>query len=278
VGFHIGANAGERQFDMDDKPNQTPDSEDHAGSIPLLHDVPKPGRFRRLRANFLTGLVVAAPIGITIWLAVQVISFVDQSVAGFIPARYIEVYNQYGLPGSGVVIVVVLLTMIGFLTRNFLGRALLSYGERLVDRMPVVRSIYGALKQIFDAVIQQSSSSFSEVVLVEYPRRGIWAIGFVTSRTKGEIQNLTEDDVVNIFLPTTPNPTSGFLLFVPRRDIVTLHMTVEEGIKLVISGGLVTPGDPRAEAARQDNVINSRLDQPEVLEPAGQMVAQPDRK
>lgn len=263
---------------MDKEPDNTPDREDHAGPIPLLHDVPKPGRFRRLRANFLTGLVVAAPIGITIWLAVQVISFVDQSVAGFIPARYVAAYNQYGLPGSGVVIVLVLLTIIGFLTRNYLGRAFLAYGERLVDRMPVVRSIYGALKQIFDAVIQQSSSSFSEVVLVEYPRRGIWAIGFVTSKTKGEVQNLTEDDVVNIFLPTTPNPTSGFLLFVPRRDIVTLHMSVEEGIKLVISGGLVTPSDPRAAAAQKENVINSRLDQPEVLEPQGQLISQPDRK
>jgi uncharacterized membrane protein len=263
---------------MDDKPASKLKSDGATGPIPLVQEVAKPGRFRRLRANFLTGLVVAAPIGITIWLAVQVISFVDQSVAGFIPARYIAGYSHYGLPGSGVVIVIVLLTMIGFLTRNYLGRAFLAYGERLVDRMPVVRSIYGALKQIFDAVIQQSSSSFSEVALIEYPRRGIWAIGFVTSKTSGEVQNLTEDDVVNIFLPTTPNPTSGFLLFVPRRDIVTLHMSVEEGIKLVISGGLVTPADSRAAAAQRESVINSRLDQPETLEPQGQLVSQPDRK
>jgi uncharacterized membrane protein len=263
---------------MDDKPASKLNSDSATEAFPLIQEVAKPGRFRRLRAYFLTGLVVAAPIGITIWLAVQVISFVDQSVAGFIPARYIAGYSHYGLPGSGVVIVIVLLTMIGFLTRNYLGRALLAYGERLVNRMPVVRSIYGALKQIFDAVVQQSSSSFSEVALVEYPRRGIWAIGFVTSKTRGEVQNLTEDNVVNIFLPTTPNPTSGFLLFVPRRDIVTLHMSVEEGIKLVISGGLVTPADPRAAAAQQESVINSRLDQPETLEPQGQLVSQPDRK
>lgn len=247
-----------------------------SSSSSLIHDVPKPGRFRRLRANFLTGLVVAAPIGITIWLAVQVVQFVDQSVAGFIPAGYVDIYNQYGLPGTGVLIVIVLLTLIGFLTRNFLGRSLLAYGERLVNRMPVVRSVYGALKQIFDAVIQQSDN-FREVVLVEYPRRGIWAVGFVTSTTKGEIQNLTEDDVVNVFIPTTPNPTSGFLLFVPRRDLVTLHMTIEEGIKLVISGGLVAPPDRRKTGA-QGAVINSRLDEPEVLEPQGQLVVQPDRK
>ena len=113
---------------------------------------------------------------------------------------------------------------------------------------------------------------------MEYPRRGIWAIGFVTSKTRGEVQNLTEDDVVNIFLPTTPNPTSGFLLFVPRRDIVTLHMSIEEGIKLVISGGLVTPADPRVAAKQRESLINSRLDQPETLEPQGQLVSQPDRK
>ncbi len=259
---------------MDDRP--TPDS-DEPGHTPLIQDVPKPGRFRRLRANFLTGLVVAAPIGITIWLAVQVVSFIDQSVAGFIPDRYNDAYNQYGLPGTGVVIVVVLLTLIGFLTRNFLGRSLLAYGESWVNRMPIVRSVYGALKQIFDAVVQQSNN-FREVVLVEYPRRGIWAIGFVTSTTRGEVQNLTEDDVVNVFLPTTPNPTSGFLLFVPRRDLVTLHMTIEEGIKLVISGGLVTPVDPRTSSRRDKPVISSRLDAPEVLEPQGTLVAQPDRK
>ncbi|MEQ8248698.1 MAG: DUF502 domain-containing protein [Alphaproteobacteria bacterium] len=261
---------------MDDTPNETPLPD--GGPKPLIHDIPKPGRFRRLRANFLTGLVVSAPIGITIWLAVQVVEFIDDSVAGFIPARYTDVYTQYGLPGSGVVIVLVLLTIIGFLTRNYLGRSLLAYSERLVDRMPVIRSIYGALKQIFDAVIQQSSSSFREVVLVEYPRRGIWAVGFVTSSTRGEIQNLTEDDVVNVFLPTTPNPTSGFLLFVPRRDLVVLHMSVEEGIKMVISGGLVTPKDPRKTSAQKSPVINSRLDQPEFLEPQGQTVVQPERK
>ena len=278
MGFHIVLDVQGVDHGMDEKPASKLGSDEAPGPVPLIQDVTKPGRFRRLRANFLTGLVVAAPIGITIWLAVQVVSFVDQSVAGFIPARYIASYNQYGLPGSGVVIVIVLLTMIGFLTRNYLGRAFLAYGERLVDRMPVVRSIYGALKQIFDAVVQQSSSSFSEVVLVEYPRRGIWAIGFVTSKTRGEVQNLTEDDVVNIFLPTTPNPTSGFLLFVPRRDIVTLHMSIEEGIKLVISGGLVTPADPRVAAKQRESPINSRLDQPETLEPQGQLVTQPDRK
>ena len=141
-------------------------------------------------------------------------------------------------------------TLIGFLTASILGRTLVGLGEQLVDRMPVVRTIYGALKQIFETVLAQSSKSFREVVLVEYPRRGLWAVAFVTSTTEGEVAHLSADELVNIFLPTTPNPTSGFLLFVPRSDLVVLEMTVEEGIKLVISGGIVTPPDRRPEAAQ----------------------------
>ena len=212
----------------------------------ILRSSPRGGLFRRLRTYFLTGVVVTAPIGITIWLAVQAVAFFDNLVNRLIPAKYNpETYLEHGLPGSGVVIIIILLTLVGALAANFLGRVLLRSGERVLDRMPVVRAVYGALKQIFVAIIQQSDDSFSEVVLLEYPRRGIWAIGFVTSETKGEIQNQTEDHIVNIFLPTTPNPTSGFLLFVPRKDLVTLNMTVEEGIKMVISAGLVAPADLR---------------------------------
>ena len=175
----------------------------------------------------------------------------------------------------GVLILLVGMTVIGFFTANLLGRSLIRFGERLVDRMPVIRSIYGALKQIFETVLAQSSTSFREVVMVEYPRRGLWALAFVTSETKGEVQNLLTDDVVNIFLPTTPNPTSGFLLFVPRATLIPLHMTVEEGIKLVISGGLVTPPDPRSEEERLHPVI------PPVdgdAEERPKLVAQPERK
>ena len=210
-------------------------------------------------------MVVTAPIGITIWLAVQAVAFFDNLVNRLIPAKYNpETYLEHGLPGSGVLIIIVLLTMVGALAANFLGRVLLRSGERVLDRMPVIRSVYGALKQIFVAVIQQSDDSFSEVVLLEYPRRGIWAIGFVTSETKGEIQNQTEDHILNIFLPTTPNPTSGFLLFVPRREVVTLHMTVEEGIKMVISAGLVAPPDLRPVDERKSPSIPISVNDVEV--------------
>lgn len=210
---------------------------------------------RRLRTYFLTGIIATAPIGLTLYLAWVLVKFVDRQVTPLIPAPYHpSTHLPIDIPGIGLIVAIVLLTLIGFVTANVLGRQVVAMGERIVDRMPVIRSVYGALKQIFETVLTQSSRSFREVVLVEYPRRGIWAIGFVTSATRGEIQALKEDRLVNVFLPTTPNPTSGFLLFVPRADLVTLHMTVEEGIKMVISGGIVTPPDkrPRALAAADE--------------------------
>ena len=143
------------------------------------------------------------------------------------------------------------MTLIGALTAGFLGRWVIHTGERVLNRMPVIRSIYSAVKQIFETVLAQQSNAFREAVLVEYPRRGIWAIGFITGTTKGEVQNLTEETTVNIFLPTTPNPTSGFLLFIPREDVIPLDMSVEEAVKMVISGGIVTPPDRRPLAEQE---------------------------
>ncbi|MCH8188188.1 MAG: DUF502 domain-containing protein [Proteobacteria bacterium] len=239
--------------------NDRPEEQHGDGEEPHLV-VPHRGRLaRRLRNYFLTGIVVIGPIGLTIWLTLQIVGLIDNTVRALVPARYENLLSS-GIPGLGVVISVVGLMLVGFITANFLGRTLIGYGEQLVDRMPVVRSIYGALKQIFETVLAQSSTSFREVVLVEYPRKGLWAMGFVTGETKGEVQELTEADVVNIFLPTTPNPTSGFLLFVPRRDLVSLQMTVEEGIKLVISGGLVTPPKPgTAEAEKRKRPLVAAL-------------------
>lgn len=196
----------------------------------------------RLRNYFLTGLVVAAPIGITGYLTWLFITSVDQWVTPLIPAAYNpETYLPFSIPGLGVVIVAAFLVLLGALTANFFGRALIRWGERILDAMPVVRSIYGTLKQIFETVTSHSAASFRDVVLVEYPRKGLWAIAFVSSETKGEIRHRLDQEMVNVFLPTTPNPTSGYLLFVPKKDVVYLDMTVEEGVKYVISAGLVTP-------------------------------------
>jgi len=199
--------------------------------------------FRWLQRSFVTGVVIAAPIGITIYLTLAFIGFVDDRVIPLIPDRYNpETYLPFSVPGLGVLVAVIALTVLGALTANLFGRTLIGYGERLVDRMPVVRNLYNALKQIFETVVSHSEANFTEVGLIEYPRKGLYAVCFVTTSTGGEIQARAEHDLVSVFLPTTPNPTSGFLLFVPRQDIQILSMSVEEAAKLIISAGLVEPG------------------------------------
>jgi uncharacterized membrane protein len=216
----------------------------------------------RLRTYFLTGIIVAAPISITFFLVWQFLSFLDTHVAGLLPARYNpETYLPFSLPGLGLLIMLAFLTLVGMLTAGLAGRTLVRMGERLLSRMPVIRSVYSTLKQIFETILAQKSRSFREVVLVEYPRRGLGAIGFVTGPTGGEIQARSKDELVNVFLPTTPNPTSGFLLFVPKNDLVHLDMTIEEGIKLVISGGIVTPSmeqEPEEPAALPGAEVGGR--------------------
>jgi uncharacterized membrane protein len=196
----------------------------------------------RLRTYFLAGILVTAPIGITVYLAWLFISYVDSRVTPIIPAKYNpETYLPFSIPGLGVIIVVAGLILIGALTAGFLGRLFVHFSERVVERMPIIRSVYGAIKQITQAVFNKKAKAFRQVVLFEYPRHGVWALGFATGVTEGEVQNLTGNEVVNVFLPTTPNPTSGYLLFVPRKDLIILKMTVEDGIKMVVSGGIVTP-------------------------------------
>jgi uncharacterized membrane protein len=205
----------------------------------------------RLRAYFLTGVIVTAPIAITLFLVWQFVSFLDGQVQAVLPTRYNpETYLPFSVPGIGLLLMLGFLTFVGMMAAGIAGRTLVAMGERLLSRMPVIRSVYGTLKQIFETVLAQSSRSFREVVLIEYPRHGIGAIGFVTGPTQGEVQDRADDELVNVFLPTTPNPTSGFLLFVPKKDIVHLDMTIEEGIKLVISGGIVTPSMEQAVAER----------------------------
>jgi uncharacterized membrane protein len=220
---------------------------------------------RRIRGYFLAGILVTMPIAVTFAVAMWFITFVDSKIVPLIP----EAYNpdtylkdhfgfNVGLPGLGVVVLFVAITLLGALTAGFLGRVLLQTGEGILARMPVIRSVYGAVKQIMETVLQQQSQAFRQAVLVEYPRRGIWAIGFITGETEGEVQNLTKESMVNIFLPTTPNPTSGFLLFLPRDELVTLDMSVEEAVKMVISGGIVTPPDRRPKRLQDKPVVSSK--------------------
>ncbi len=219
------------------------------------HHLPRITMFGRLRAYFLAGILVSAPLAITFALARWVIEFVDERIVPLIPAEYNpDIYLrevlgvEIGLPGFGLLVLVVGITLIGALTAGFVGRTLVRWGERMLDQVPIVRSLYSGSKQILETVLQQQSKAFRQAVLVEYPRRGLWAIAFVTAPTTGEIKRHLEDhELVNVFLPTTPNPTSGFLLFVPAKDAILLDMTVEEAVKMVISAGIVTPPDRAAE-------------------------------
>ena len=198
--------------------------------------------FTKIRGYFLTGIIVTAPVGLTFYVSFLFIGFIDAKVRNIIPVQYhYDNILPFEIPGLGLLFVFIMLTFIGFLTAGLIGRYIIKLGERIIARLPIIRSVYGALKQIFETVLKTSSKSFREVVLIEYPRKGIWAIGFITGDTKGEVQTSLKEEIVNVFLPTTPNPTSGFLLFVPRKDLKVLNMNVEEGIKMVISGGIVTP-------------------------------------
>jgi len=228
--------AADRMSDQDSENAGRPDEP------PLILPPRHVGFMTRLRNYFFTGLVVAAPIGLTIWIVRWFIDLVDTWFTPLIPSQYQpDNYLPFDLPGLGLLIAFVLLTLLGALTANFFGRAVLTFGERVVSRMPVVRSIYGALKQIFETVISQSAASFRAVGLIEYPRKGIYCIVFITTQTKGELVHKTGTELISVFLPTTPNPTSGFLLFVPKQDVQVLDMTIEEGAKLIISAGLVEP-------------------------------------
>ncbi len=219
----------------------------------------KPSFGKRIRAYFFAGILVTAPISITFYLAWLFINFVDNKITPLIPAKYNpESYLPFAVPGLGLVVLFLALTLVGMLTAGFLGRYMIGLSERLLNRMPVIRNVYSAVKQILETVLAQQSNAFREAVLIEYPRRGLWAIAFITGRTEGEVQSLTEEETVNIFLPTTPNPTSGFLLFVPRKDLIPLSMTVEEAIKMVISGGIVTPPDRRSPEQKKQALTSAR--------------------
>lgn len=209
------------------------------------------GVFARLRAYFLAGILVTAPIGITVFLTWNFLRFIDSKVTALIPAHY-NPFNYLPFPVPGIdlvkslislVLVIVFFILVGWFARNFLGRILYRMSEYIVHRMPVVSTIYRAIKQIFETLMTSQSQAFREVVILEFPRLGIWSLGFVTGRSEGEVQRTTTEETINVFVPTTPNPTSGYLLFVPKKELFYLDMTVEEAVKLIMSGGIITPPD-----------------------------------
>lgn len=206
------------------------------------------GIMPRLRTYFLTGLVIAAPLAITVYIVWWLVHWIDGWVKPLIPSRYDpEQYLPFAIPGIGVLLAIILITLLGFFTANLLGRSLVTYGEGLLGRMPLVRTIYSGLKQMFVTMLTDKAATFNQVVLVEYPRRHLWSLAFVSSAAKGEVREVLtesekpEDEIMSVYVPTTPNPTSGYLLFCKRSEMVELDMSIEDAAKLVITAGLVTP-------------------------------------
>lgn len=199
----------------------------------------------RLRNYFLTGFIVTAPLAITAYLAWSIVGWVDSWVKPYIPARYNpDHYLPFTVPGFGLIVALVLITLIGFLTANFIGRTVVHYGEYLLGRMPLVRSVYRGLKQIFETVLSNKADMFKKVAVIEYPRRGAWSIVFIASEKPNEVTrklDAQQADSIAVFLPSTPNPTTGFLMYVPRAEVIELSMSIEDAAKLIISAGLVAP-------------------------------------
>ena len=213
----------------------------------------KPGLITGLRSSFLTGIVVIAPVALTIWLIWTIMGWIDGFVLPLVPSRFNpEQYIGINLRGVGVIFFLVFTVFVGWVAKGLIGRSLIRFAESFVERMPVVRSIYSGVKQIAETIFAQSERNFEKACLVQYPRKGIWAIGFISTEARGEIAEKAETmgRLMSVFVPTTPNPTSGFLLYFPEEDVIELEMNIEDAAKLVISAGLVYPNskDPSQPA------------------------------
>lgn len=196
----------------------------------------------KIRAYFFTGILVTAPVSITFYMAYNIFLWVDSSVNRLIPPELLSRYNiPVTMPGVGIIVLILMMILIGMFAAGFIGRFFLHLGDWIVRRLPVISSIYSLLKQVFETFLSSQKQAFRRCVLLEYPRKGIWIIGFVSADATGEVSNKLSDKTLSIFIPTTPNPTSGFLIFVLEKDVIPLDMTVEEGLKFVISCGIAEP-------------------------------------
>lgn len=222
--------------------------------------------FYRLRAYFFAGIFVTAPIGITVYLTWIFLRFVDSKVTALIPAQYNPFnYLPVVIPGTDIfkslislILVIFFFVMLGWFAKNYLGRLIYQVAEYIVHRMPVINTVYKAIKQILETIMASQSQAFRDVVMLEYPRKGVWSLGFVTGRTKGEVQEATKNETISVFVPTTPNPTSGYLLFVPKKDVIYMQMTVEEAAKLIVSAGIITPPDPNSVEALENKAKRNK--------------------
>jgi uncharacterized membrane protein len=209
--------------------------------------VHKPGALLpRLRNYFLTGLVIAAPLFLTVYITRTFVEWIDGMVVPLIPTAYrFDQRLPFAIPGFGLLVALVFITILGFLTANFIGRRFLHLGEALLGRMPIIRNLYGGLKQVFETVVSRPANAFKQVALIEYPRPGTWSLVFIASDARGAIGDVVTggnpDEPVSVFLPTSPNPTNGFLFFAKKSELVVIDMSVEDALKMIISAGLVSP-------------------------------------
>jgi len=198
-----------------------------------------------LRNYFLTGLLVILPISVTAYAIWFLIKTMD-SILRYVPAKYLpETYLRVPTPGLGLIVVGFLVFVVGLLTRNFVGKKVVHLGEKIVDRIPFARIVYVGIKQLLEALLFQNTRAFRKAALIEYPRHGVYAIAFITGESVGEVQRITRKKMINVFVPTTPNPTSGFYILIPEDELIVLSMSVEEAFKLIVSGGIVSPPDQR---------------------------------
>jgi uncharacterized membrane protein len=215
----------------------------------------------RLRNYFLAGILATAPICLTIYIAWIFTTWVDDAVFALVPPQYNpDTYLPVRVPGIGLIIALIGITFIGAVTTGLLGRLMRQTMEAVLNRLPIIRSVYSVIKQVTETVLANRSEAFRECALIEYPRKGSWSVGFITGSTYSKFNEMTGEEMVNVFVPTTPNPTSGFLMFIPRREVHVLEMSVEEGLKLVISLGLVLPPPPppaEIEAQPERNVLTT---------------------
>ncbi|MEO0450382.1 MAG: DUF502 domain-containing protein [Pseudomonadota bacterium] len=200
------------------------------------------GLFAWLRGRFFAGMVIAAPLAATFFILQFLINFIDSRVKPLLPPLLQpETYTNYAIPGFGVLVLVIALTVLGAITANLIGRSLLAATDRILSRIPIVRNVYAALKQLTEVLANNQQASFDRCVMVEYPKKGSWCIAFVSSHAKGEIGTKLGTSKIGVFVPTTPNPTSGFLIYVEESETIALEMTVEEGAKMILTAGLVVP-------------------------------------
>ncbi len=207
----------------------------------------------KIRAYLFTGILVTAPVAITFYMAYKFIFWVDRLVGQMMPPKlqaYVNDILPFTVPGLGLIILIVALIVVGMFAAGFMGKFFMRLGEWIVYKLPLISSVYSLLKQVFETFLSTKTQAFNKVVLLEYPRKGIWILGLVSSETKGEVKKLLKEEMLNVFIPTTPNPTSGFLIFVPKSETIELDMTVEEGIKFIISGGLVEPENLKQKAKK----------------------------